>query len=520
MSSTFDTIVIGAGHNGMVCALDLARGGRKVLLVESAAQVGGAAVTRSFATGFRVSGCAHLLHALPESLVRDYALEQHGLRFAAKSLPSIALSQTDPALTLGPHQLSGGSDSQGDAPAYASLRVRMMRFGRLMHALMGLTPPRLSLARWNERLDMVRLALQLRLLGKADMRELLRIAGMNAYDLLDDNFSSAALKGALAWDATLGADYGPRSPGTVLTWLYRLAGEYGAGSSAISQPVGGMGAFSEALATACRAAGVEIRLSCAVSRILVEGDRARGVQVSDGSEVHSRNVVSSADLRSTFLRLLGAEHLDTGFVRRVHHFRSRGLVAKLHLALSALPRFQGLEASAHGGRLLISPSLDYLELAFNPSKYRQIPQHPAMEITLPSVNDTTLAPPGQHVLSALVQFVPYDLGADPAAARAQLLENVLATLERYASGIRDLVLAHELLTPSDIEREFGLPGGHWHKGALTLDQFFVNRPVPHCHQYQTPLAGLFVCGASSHPGGSLMGIAGRNAARSVLAEGA
>ncbi len=519
MSAPFDCIVIGAGHNGLICALELARGGRRVLIVESAAHVGGAAITRSFAPGFKVSACAHLLHALPQAVLQDYALESHGLKFAARAMPTHAISATGTALRIGTQELSGAGVTPADKAQFPDFRQRLMRYAGVFHAVLGMTPPRLSLTRWSERFELLRLGLRIRLLGKKQMRELLRIGGMNAYDLLDDNFEGDMLKGALAFDATLGAEYGPRSPGTVLTWLYRLAGEHCSGTQGLAQPAGGMGAFSDALATACKKAGVEIRLTAPVQRILVANDHASGVRLVSGEEIAATTVISSADLRSTFFKLLGTEHLDTGFVRRVDHFRSRGLVAKLHLALRAQPTFQGVDEAALRGRLLISPSMDYLELAFNPSKYREVPSHPAMEVTLPSLNDNTLAPPGQHVLSALVQFVPYDLGPNPAAARAALLENVLATLEHHAPGLRELIVATELLTPSDLEQEFGLAGGHWHQGALSFDQFFVNRPLPQSQQYQSPLPGLFMCSAACHPGGSVMGFAGRNAARAVLAQG-
>ncbi len=519
MSAPFDAIVIGAGHNGLICALELARGGRRVLVVESAAHAGGAAITRNFAPGFKVSACAHLLHALPQSVLEDYTLEQHGLKFAARAMPTHALSASGEVLRIGAQDIAGNGATTTDSAQFPDFRQRMMRYAGVLHSVMGITPPRLSLTRWSERFDLLRLGLRIRLLGKKQMRELLRIGGMNAYDLLDDNFTGDLLKGALAFDATLGAEYGPRSPGTVLTWLYRLAGEHGSGTLGLAQPAGGMGAFSDALAAACKKAGVEIRLSAPVQRILVANDHASGVRLVSGEEIPASTVISSADLRTTFFKLLGTEHLDTGFVRRVDHFRARGLVAKLHLALRAQPVFKGVDEAALRGRLLISPSMDYLELAFNPSKYCEVPTDPAMEITLPSLNDSTLAPPGQHVLSALLQFVPYDLGPDPVAARADLLENTLATLERHAPGIRQLVMATELLTPSDLEREFGLAGGHWHQGALSFDQFFVNRPVPQSQQYQSPVPGLFMCGAACHPGGSVMGYAGRNAARAVLAQG-
>lgn len=519
MSTNYDHIVIGAGHNGLACAHDLARAGRKVLVLEAASRVGGAASTRVFAPGFSVSGCAHLLYALPQSLRADMDLQRHGLRMAGTALPTHALRPEGAALAIGAGTVSGLGHT-ADETQYAALRERLARYADALQPVLGMIPPRLTLDSWPERIELLKLGLRVRRLGKTGMRELLRIAGMNVYDLLDDHFESASLKGALAFDAVLGAEYGPRSPGTVLTWLNRLAAERGAGADGLCQPAGGMGALSEAMASAAKAAGAEIRTAEPVTRVKVEADRVAGVQLASGETIGARHVLSSADLRSTFFRLVGAEHLDTGFVRKVDHHRAKGRVAKLHLALTGLPQFRGLEPSALRGRLIHSPTLDHLELAFNPSKYREIPEHPALEITVPTVNDPSLAPAGQHVMSALIQFVPYDLGPDPEAAKTRLLDRVMATLEQLAPGLRSLVRASELLTPLDLEREFGLAGGHWHQGALDFDQFFINRPFPGAHQYHTPLAGLYLCGAASHPGGGLMGHAGRNAARAALAEGA
>jgi phytoene dehydrogenase-like protein len=301
-----------------------------------------------------------------------------------------------------------------------------------------------------------------------------------------------------------------------MTLLLRLAGRLRSGALGMAQPAGGMGAVTQAMAACARAAGVEIRTGARVKRIRVEDDRAAGVLLESGEVIAAASVISNADPRTTFLRLLGPEFLDTDFVRRIDHFRARGLVAKVHLALERLPAFTGVDAAALGGRLLVAPSLDYLELAFNPSKYRQVPAEPALEITVPSVNEPGLAPAGKHVMSINVMFVPYDLGADAAGARRQLLDNVLATLERHAPGLTACVSASELLTPSDLEREFGMSGGHWHHGELTFDQFFFTRPVPGAAQYATPIPGLFLCGAGSHPGGGVMGLAGRNAARTIL----
>jgi phytoene dehydrogenase-like protein len=515
MTAHYEYIVIGAGHNGLVCATLLARRGRKVVLLESAAQVGGMSITREFAPGFKVSACAHLINALPGDLVRDLNLESHGLKFAARAMSTTALNASGAPIVLSPSGVSGVEPK--DAASLARFNTQMTRFSAIIGRVLGLVPFRVSLPSWRERLDALRLALKVRLLGRRNMREFLRIAGMNAYDLLDDTFDSKLLKGALALDATLGAEHAARSPGTVLTLLYRWAGLVRAGG--ISQPVGGMGAVTEAMASAARAAGVEIRTSARVKRIVVESDRASGVLLESGESIVAEAVISSADPKTTFLKLLGAEFLDTDFVRRIDHFRSRGVVAKLHLALDAVPAFKGVDAVGLKGRLLVAPSLDYLELAFNPSKYGEIPENPVLEITVPTANDPSLAPAGMHVLSINVMFVPYEVRVDAAGARDKLLANVMATLERHAPGISGHIKASELLTPADIEREFGVGGGHWHHGALAFDQFFFTRPVPGATQYSTPMAGLFLCGAGSHPGGGVMGIAGGNAARRIL-EGA
>jgi phytoene dehydrogenase-like protein len=271
-----------------------------------------------------------------------------------------------------------------------------------------------------------------------------------------------------------------------------------------------MGALSDALAKAAIDAGAVIKTHSPVQRILVNDDRAAGVVLQSGESLAAGAVISNADPKTTFLRLLGPEFLDTVFVRRVSHLRAQGLAAKLHLALDRLPEFTGVDANALRGRMLISPSLQYVERAFNHSKYGEYSAAPTSEITVPSVVDPTLAPPGKHVLSAIVQYVPYKVAADG------LTELVVDLLERHAPGLRHSVQAAELLTPTDIEREFRISGGHWHHAELALDQFLMVRPVPGAAQYRTPLEGLFLCGAGSHPGGGVMGVAGRNAARQIM----
>lgn len=522
MSGGYDCIVIGGGHNGLSCAAYLARAGRSVLVLEAAERVGGAAVTREFAPGFRVSACAHLLHLMPGSLIKELNLSAHGLQLAAERLPTVALSQDGAHLDLGPEAGEGlPARSRADAAAFAVYRERLERLAAALRPVLGATPPRLGSSAWNDRRALLGLGWRLRSLGRRDLRELLRIGGMCVHDLLEEHFESPLLKGALAFDAVLGTNYGPRSPGTVFTLLYRMAAASGADAAAgLAQPLGGLGAVSDALARAAAAHGAEIRTGASVARIMVRDDEAAGVVLESGEEITAKAVVSSADPKTTFLGLLGSEHLDAGFVRRIVHLRSRGLAAKLHLALAGPPRFAGLAASALRGRLLWAPSPEYIERAYNHAKYGEFSAAPVLEITVPSVSDASLAPAGNHVMSVIVQYAPYALAEGWTQGRGRLTRSLIDTLGTLAPGIAERVRHAELLAPPDIEREFRISGGHWHHAELALDQFFMLRPVPGVAQYRAPVGGLFLCGAGCHPGGGVMGIAGRNAARQVVKEAA
>ena len=529
MQSRYDCVVIGGGHNGLVCAATLARGGRSVLVLEASTHVGGAARTREFAPGFRASVGAHLLHLMPEELLRELKLEAHGLEWAAQGMSTTALVPGGGGLVIGEpaggHGMVRDGDHAGlgatpglsaaDAEAYSMYAARMRRFATALAPIFSRVPPRLGTTDWHDRLGLLRIGWRIRRLGRRDMRELLRIGGMNVHDLLEEHFDSAVLKGALGFDAVLGANFGPRSPGTVLTLLYRLAAE-SADSHGLSQPKGGMGALCDALARTASAAGATIRTGAAVANILVDGERASGVVLESGERIGAHSVISSADPKTTFLRLLGTRHLDTGFVRRVNHVRSRGLAAKLHLALKAVPVFSGVNEAKLRGRLLIAPSLQHIEHAYNDAKYGEFSQAPVMEITVPTMNDPTLAPAGHHVLSAIVQYAPYALKEGWNGGRQRFMDTVLDALEGFSPGLRGTIVGAELLSPVNMEQEFRISGGHWHHGDLAFDQFLMIRPVPGAAQHRTPVDGLFLCGAGCHPGGGVMGIAGRNAAQQIL----
>jgi phytoene dehydrogenase-like protein len=509
-------IVIGAGHNGLVCAAYLAKTGRQVTVLEAADRVGGAAVTRELAPGFRVSACAHLSYLLDAKIAAELNLASHGLKMARTDLRTVALATAGEHLVLNGGQVETGPLSAEDRSAFAEYRASMLKFARVLGKQHNRRPPRILGGDRSDTMAAAMLGLDIRLLGTEGMREFLRIAGINIYDVLEETFESPLLKGALSLDAVLGTNLGPRSNNSVLTLLHRLSGEATGVRGGVSLPHGGMGAVSEALARAAAAAGATIRLGAPVARITLEGDKVSGVELENGEKIAAGTVVSNADPVGTLLGLLGARHLETGFVHRVRHIRTKGMAAKLHLALDALPAFSRLQAQLAGERLLIAPDPGYVEHAFDHAKYGKVSPEPALEISVASVHDTSLAPGGKHVLSAIVQYAPFDPRASGDGPRAELLERSLTVLERYAPGLRRSVVASELLLPADIEREFRITGGHWHHGEYALDQFLMLRPVPFAAQYAMPVGGLYLCGAGGHPGGGVMGSAGRNAAQAVI----
>ena len=503
-------IIIGAGHNGLVCAAYLARAGKPVTVLEASGQVGGAAITREFAPGFKVSAAAHLLYMLDANVRKELSLDA-GLSFSQQDMNTTALATDGNHLQITGDSLQGANISDKDRLAMLEYRRFMNRFAAIINRLNNRIPPRIATRDHKDWINLAKMGLNVRMLGKRDMREFLRIAGINIYDVLQENFDNPLLKGALSMDGVLGTNLGPRSNNSVFCALHRRSGLQG-----LCIPRGGMGAVSEALAAAARKHGAVIRTSATVSRILLDGDRVAGVELEGGEQIDSGTVISSADPQTTFLTLLGARNLEAGFARKVQNIRMRGNTAKLHLALDAAPEFKGLNQDQLGNRLLIAPDMEYVEHAFNHSKYGEYSIRPVAEITIPSLHDNSLAPPGKHVLSAVVQYAPYQLKAGWSENKAAFTDLVIDTLAAYAPRIRSQVLHSELLTPVDIESEFRIHGGHWHHGEMALDQFLMLRPVPHAAQYASPVEGLFLCGAGSHPGGGVMGSAGRNAANAVL----
>jgi len=508
MTDKYDAIVVGAGHNGLVCSALLARAGKNVLVLEANEQVGGAAVTRKFADGYSVSACAHLLYQLQPEVRRELKLSP---QLATEDMTTIALAEDGNHVRIHGNKVEGVTDE--DAEQFKRFRKRTTRFADLLRTYLNKPPPRLGTKSFADLFALAQVGLDIRRLGKEEMREFLRLIGMNIHDELTERFDNPLLKGATSLDAVLGTHLGPRSPNTMMTYLYRLAGDHGR----TALPKGGMGSVSEELAHAARNAGVTIRTGMPVKRIVIDNGRVTGVETQSGEAFASYKVISNADPKRTIMDLVGAKHVETGFARRIHHLRARGNAAKLHLALDGLPTFEGLNKKDFEQRIVIAGDEHYVERAFNPAKYGEFSPEPVVEMTFPSFRDESLAPTGKHVMSAVVQYAPYALkaGWDDAAKEA-FKQTVIKTIAKYAPDIEQRIIASELLTPADIESEFHITGGHWHHAELTLDQFLFVRPVNGAAQYALPLDGLFLCGAGTHPGGGVSGAAGRNAARTIL----
>ena len=510
----YDSIIIGAGHNGLVCAAYLAKKGQNVLVLESSDTLGGLAATREFHPGFKVS-VAHSFNHFPQKIIKDLKLESHGFKTKTKPLPTIGLSAAGNHVVLREGSLSGVSDK--DMNSYRDYSRLMQRFADMLKPFWLKTMPRIGVSSLAEIMTFAHIGMNMRLLGKNDMREFMRIAALPARDLMDEYFDHDVLKAVLAWDGLIGSKLAPRSPNNaVLAMLYRMAGEHH-GAHVI--PAGGVGGLVEALHSSAKASGVEIRTHTAVERVLIRSDdkglAARGVQLAGGDRIEADRVISATDPQRTFFDLVGTENLEIEFSNRIRRLRCDGYVAKLHLALSALPKFSGLDKA--NGRLIIAPEMDAIEFAFDDAKYGACSQQPVMEIVIPSLHDGSLAPAGQHVLSAHVMYAPYGLkGGWNQEARDSFCERTIDTIARYAPGVRELILHKELLTPLDLEKTWHVTGGHWHHTEFALDQSLMMRPTYEAAQYSTPLPGLYLCGAGCHPAGDLTGGPGHNAAHEIL----
>ena len=516
MTERNDAIIIGAGHNGLVCATYLARAGLNVLVLESADSAGGMAAPRTVSDDYQFPGLAHAAYPVSSAIRRDLKLDRFGYE-PGKAIDTIALDASGAHLTIGPNSVSGDGLSETDQKAYVEFRAQYLAFAKAIRPLFDTKPPRLKDMPFADMATLAKLGWNIRMgLGRETMYEFLRVATINIYDVLNDTFGDDRLKGAIATDAVMGSAMGPRTPGTVLTWLQRLQGELNGPMSLLS---GGKSQLVHALTQSAEDAGVTIQFNAPVEKILIENDKAFGVELANGEMCKAPIVVSNADPRTTLSSLVGAPQLDSMFANRVAQIRGSGVVAKLHLALSGKPEFDGLSESQLENRLLVAPSLKYVEHAFNHSKYEEYSESPVLEITLPSLHNNSLAPDGHHVMSVNVAYVPYEINGGWQEQKTSLAYKVISQLGQYCPELKSLIVDHEFLTPHDVEDQFRAVRGHWHHGELSIHQSFMMRPVHGAAQYDTPIEKLFLCGAGCHPGGGLTGLPGRNAAKRILESG-
>ncbi len=520
-----DVVVIGGGHNGLVAAARFAKAGLSTLVLERTDRAGGCARTTAIAPGFKAPALAHWASIDP-SIVRDLALERHGLRIVRGDAAVCASSSDEAALVIwrdasrAAREIAGRSARDGEQ--YPRFLESFSRISRVVRAICTAPPPSIDDPSAGDVIELVKAARAYRSIGKADEYRLLRWMPMPVADLVAEWFESELLRAAIAAGGVLGSFLGPWSAGSsaLLLLLGAVDGDPFPGWAA----EGGMTAVADALAAAARAAGATIRTGSAVAAIQVTDGSASGVVLEGGEEIRARTIVSNLDPKRTLLTLVGPMHLDPEFVRRMQNIRAHGTLAKVNYAVSTLPRLRGLagldanqQSAALSGRTRLAGSIDAIERAFDAAKYGRWSEEPWIELAIPSLLDPSLAPAGQHVVSAYVQYAPYQLrGTTWDAERDRFGDAATLTIDRHAPGFASSVIAREVVTPLDLERSYGLTGGHIFHGELALDQLFVTRPTLGWSRYATPIRNLYICGSGAHPGTGLNGLSGSLAAQEVL----
>jgi len=521
MSTRYDVIVIGGDHNGLVNAAYLARAGKKVLVLERRYVLGGAAVTEEVFPGFKFSVASYVVSLLRPEIIRELDLPRHGLEILPLDGTFTPMHGNylwrvnDHGRTL--REIA--RHSKLDAEAYDEYGRAMVEMGRFVKPILSMTPPDPTALNLQGLQDLLFLGRRFQKLPHNDQYNQVQLMTMSAVDFLDQWFETDVLKATMAASGIIGTFLGVRSPGTAYVLLHHYMGEIDGAFRSWGFARGGTGAISNAIASAARELGVEIRTEAPVARVLMNNGQARGVVLDNGDEIRCDVVSSSLDPRLTFMKMVGKEHLPADFVEDVNRYKFRGSSGKVNLALSGLPDFTCLPGEGRHlrGAISISPGVEYMERAYDDAKYGRYSRRPYIDMVIPTLTDPSVAPPGKHILSCFVQYAPYHLKEGTwDQKREEFGDTVVDTISEFAPNLRSLILHRQVLTPLDIETMFGLSEGNIFQGELTLEQLFFLRPAPGWAQYRTPVRSLYMCGSATHPGGGIMGAPGLNAANMIL----
>ena len=521
-SNQYDAIIIGGGHNGLIAAAYLARAGKKVVVLERRPVIGGAAVTEEIFPGYKFTEFSYVVSLLRPEIIRDLELPKHGLKILPLPSTFTPMENGDYLAAWDDHDLTRREiyrHSPRDAEAYDEYGRLMARTAKAIKPLISLVPPDPSSLSPRDLLGLLKLGRFARGLKEKELYQIAKLMTQSSADLLEEWFETDALKGTKAASGIIGTFLGPRSPGTAYVLLHHYMGEIDGAFRAWGFAKGGSGGVSGAIAGAAQALGAEIRVNASVSQVIVKGGHAVGVALENGDELHSKVVLSAADPKRTFLGFVEPKYFPDDFVTAIRNFRVRGSSGKVNIALSELPDFTALpgEEALYRGAVSISPSIDYIERAYDDAKYGKVSKRPYIDMIFPSAIDPDMAPLGGHVLSCFVQYAPYDIeGGWDDAKRDELGEAVISTIEQYAPNIRKAILGMQVISPKDIESIAGITGGNIFHGELLLHQIFFLRPAPQWADFRTPLKGYYFGAAGAHPGGGVMGAAGMLAAKEIL----
>jgi phytoene dehydrogenase-like protein len=524
MTQKYDVIVIGGGHNGLVNAAYLARAGKRVLVLERRYVLGGAAVTEEVFPGFKFSVCSYVVSLLRPEIIRELDLPRHGLEILPLDGTFTPMPSGDYLWRVNDHAKTRreiARHSKLDAEAYDEYGKAMVEMAHFVKPVMNMTPPDPASLNPKGLMELLTMGRRFQKLSAEDKYNQVQLMTMSAVDFLDQWFETDVLKATMSASGIIGTFLGVRSPGTAYVLLHHYMGEIDGAFRSWGLSRGGTGAISESIAAAAREAGAEIRTEAPIAKIILKNGEAKGVVLENGDEIYADIVSSSVDPRLTFMKMVGEEHLPEDFVDDIKRYKFRGSSGKVNLALDALPNFKAMPGPGPHlrGAVSISPSVEYMERAYDDAKYGSFSRRPYIDMVIPTLTDPSVAPPGKHVMSCFVQYAPYNLKeGNWDEKREEFGDTVIDTIAEHAPNIKDIILHRQVLTPLDLEREFGLSEGNIFQGELTLEQLFFLRPAPGWAQYRSPIKNLYMCGSATHPGGGIMGASGRNAAMAILKE--